>query len=65
MDEMTRDMRVASWNDRDPALVALCFKVPLKFRRWFKMEALKRDVTMTELLVMAVENYTETRADEE
>lgn len=45
--------------------MALCFKVPLKFRRWLKMEALKRDVTMTELLIRALESYaTPSAADE-
>lgn len=55
MDERIRDIQVVSRDN--PDLVALCFKVPLKFRRWFKMEALKRDVTMTELLIRAVESY--------
>jgi len=49
------DCRVIS--PPEPALVALCFKVPLEFRRWLKMEALKRDVTMTGPLVTAPESY--------
>jgi hypothetical protein len=63
MDEMIRDLSVASRDD--PGLVALCFKVPLKFRRWFKMEALKRDVTMTELLVRAIESYAALSEEDE
>ena len=63
MDERIQDIRAPSPDD--PALVALCFKVPLKFRRWFKMEALKRDVTMTELLIRAVESYAGMSAADE
>jgi len=37
--------------------VALCFKVPLSFRRWFKLQALSRNLTMTEFLIKAVETY--------
>jgi hypothetical protein len=37
--------------------VALCFKVPLSFRRWFKLQALSRNLTMTEFLVKAAESY--------
>jgi hypothetical protein len=36
---------------------ALCFKVPVEFRRWFKRQALQKDMTMTELLILAVESY--------
>jgi hypothetical protein len=42
-------------NGRDS--VALSFKVSFKFRRWFKLHALQRDLTMTEFLVAAVEGY--------
>ena len=36
--------------------VALSFKVSFKFRRWFKLHALQRNLTMTEFLVEAVED---------
>jgi hypothetical protein len=38
--------------------VSLCFKVPFQFRHWFKQQALSRELTMTEFLVLAVESYT-------
>ncbi len=40
--------------------VALCFKVPLSFRRWFKLQALSRDLTMTEFLIKAAKPYAAT-----
>lgn len=42
--------------------VALCFKVPFSFRRWFKLQALSRNLTMTEFLVKAAETYAATAA---
>jgi hypothetical protein len=41
------------------AAVALCFKVPLRFRRWFKLQALSRNVTMTEFLIEATQWYSQ------
>jgi hypothetical protein len=38
--------------------VALCFKVPLRFRQWLKLQALSRNVTMTEILIKAAEYYS-------
>jgi hypothetical protein len=40
------------------ASVTLCFKVPFRFRQWFMQQALNRELTMTEFLVLAVESYT-------
>jgi hypothetical protein len=60
MDETTR----APQFDRVSAVpfkengVALCFKVPLRFRQWFKLQALSRNLTMTEFLVKAAESYS-------
>jgi hypothetical protein len=39
--------------------VALSFKVPFRFRQWFKLQALSRNLTMTEFLIAAVEWYSE------
>jgi hypothetical protein len=39
--------------------VALCFKVPFRFRQWFKLQALNRNLTMTEFLVQAAEWYSQ------
>jgi hypothetical protein len=39
--------------------VALCFKVPFRFRQWFKFQALSRNLTMTEFLIKAAEWYSE------
>ena len=44
--------------------VALCFKVPFSFRRWFKLQALSRNLTMTEFLVKAAETYAASAAAE-
>jgi hypothetical protein len=38
-------------------LSALCFKVPRRFRQWLKAQAAIRGVTMTELLIAALESY--------
>jgi hypothetical protein len=43
--------------------VALCFKVPFGFRQWFKLQALRRGLTMTEFLVKATEWYVETHGE--
>lgn len=40
-------------------LVPLCFKVPAQFRHWLKAQALARNLTMTELVVVALEHYAE------
>ena len=39
--------------------VALCFKVPFRFRQWFKLQALNRHLTMTEFLMQAAQWYSE------
>lgn len=43
--------------------VALCFKVPFRFRRWFKLQALRQGLTMTDFLVKATEWYVEAHSD--
>ena len=40
-------------------LVPLCFKVPAQFRHWLKAQAIARNLTMTELVVVALEHYDE------
>lgn len=40
-------------------LVPLCFKVPAEFRHWLKAQAIARKLTMTELVVVALEHYEE------
>ena len=40
-------------------LVALSFKVPFEFRQAFKLQALRRGITMTELLTHAFETYVD------
>lgn len=47
---------------RSQGSVALSFKVPFKFRRFFKFHALQRNLTMTEFLVAAVEAYVGTES---
>lgn len=37
--------------------VALCFKVAFEFRRRFKLEAARRNLSMIELLIRASESY--------
>jgi hypothetical protein len=37
--------------------VALCFKVSFEFRRRFKLEAVRRNLSMTELLIRATDSY--------
>jgi len=37
--------------------VAFSFKLPFDFRQKFKLQALQRNMTMTELLVAAIESY--------
>ncbi len=37
--------------------VALCFKVSFEFRHRFKLEAVRRNLSMTELLIRATESY--------
>lgn len=41
-------------------LVALSFKVPFEFRQAFKLQALRRRITMTELLAHAIKTYVDT-----
>lgn len=36
---------------------ALCFKVSFEFRRRFKLEAVRRNLSMTEFLIRATESY--------
>jgi hypothetical protein len=49
------ERQVVQGMERD--LIALSFKVPRRFRHWFKTEAAIRGVTMTELLIAAVASY--------
>ena len=48
---------------RETEGVALCFKVAFEFRRRFKMEAARRNLSMTELLIRATENYLVANAE--
>jgi len=41
------------------ARVALCFKVPFRFRQWFKLQALREGLTMTDFLIKSTESYVE------
>jgi hypothetical protein len=50
-------IRLGSTKRNSNDSVALCFKVPFEFRQRFKLHALQRSMTMTELLVIAVESY--------
>jgi hypothetical protein len=43
--------------------VALCFKVPFRFRQWFKLQAVRQELTMTEFLIRASEWYVEAHGD--
>ena len=45
------------------ARVALCFKVPFEFRHWFKLEALREELTMTDFLIKATEWYVQAHRD--
>jgi hypothetical protein len=49
---------------RDTEGVALCFKVPFEFRRRFKLEAVRRNLSMTELLIRAAESYLLAEAEQ-
>ncbi len=40
-------------------LIALSFKVPRRFRYWFKTQAAIRNVTMTDLLMNALVSFVE------
>jgi len=40
-----------------PNSVSFSFKLPFDFRQQFKLQALRRNMTMTELLVAAIESY--------
>jgi hypothetical protein len=44
----------------DNVLVALNFRVPFEFRQRVKLAATTRDVTMTQLVIMALESYLKT-----
>lgn len=46
-----------------PHLVALSFKVPFAFRHWFKLQALKKDISMTELLMLCAESYAKSNGN--
>ena len=48
----------------EDAGVSLSFKVPLTFRRWFKRQALERNMTMTELLLEATHTYLGSEREE-
>lgn len=54
-------MSMRQLSERSPKrlarLVALSFKVPFEFRHWFKEQALQRDLTMTEFLILAARTY--------
>jgi hypothetical protein len=43
--------------------VALCFKVPFRFRQWLKLQALSRNLTMTEFLMKAAKWYSEANTE--
>ncbi len=45
------------------ARVALCFKVPFRFRQWFKLAALREGLTMTDFLIKATEWYVQAHND--
>jgi hypothetical protein len=45
--------------ESDTNCVALCFKVPFQFRQRFKLHALQRSMTMTNLLIRAIESYVD------
>jgi len=55
--ELNSATRTLRTRRRDSQDVALCFKVPFEFRRRFKLEALRRNLSMTELLIRATESY--------
>ena len=57
LDTATAEIDFSLRQNTASELVALCFKVPFKFRHEFKMQALQRGMTMTELLAFAVESY--------
>jgi hypothetical protein len=42
-----------------PKPVSFSFKLSFDFRQKFKLQALMRNMTMTELLVVAIESYIE------
>lgn len=56
-------IRYARPGPSDSHLVALSFKVPFAFRRWFKLQALKRNISMTELLMLCAESYADSNGD--
>lgn len=56
-------MRARHSHQRQNASVALCFKVPLEFRHWFKVQAVARSLSMTELLVLAAQAYIGPQSD--
>lgn len=55
--ERSRKPESARTDRREMEGVALCFKVPFEFRRRFKLEAVRRNLSMTELLIRATESY--------
>lgn len=56
LDKATKRIDLSS-RQNGSKFVAFCFKVPFKFRQEFKLHDLQRGMTMTELLVLAVESY--------
>jgi hypothetical protein len=60
VDEQTgsKEMHRVAATRLDHGGVALCFKVPFRFRQWFKLQALSRNLTMTEFLIKAAESYS-------
>jgi hypothetical protein len=54
--ELNPESRVRTGR-REMERVALCFKVSFEFRRRFKLEAVRRNLTMTEFLIRATECY--------
>jgi hypothetical protein len=52
-----KEIDFSSEKNTATGLVALCFKVPFKFRQDFKLQSLRRGMTMTELLVFVAESY--------
>jgi hypothetical protein len=55
--EPTRKTDPARTGRRRAEDVALCFKVSFEFRRRFKLESVRRNLSMTEFLIRATESY--------
>ena len=53
-----RPLTVKAGHETAAGGVALCFKVPFSFRQWFKLQAVSRNITMTEFLMQAAQWYS-------